>query len=100
MKWDMLFAKLIQVARLEPPDAAVPYAFEKRVMARLLASTAFDFWSHWSTALWRASAPCLLIMLLCAAWAQMAATTTRPLALSNELERAVYAVCDAVTEPQ
>ena len=51
--------KLIAAARRLPPSEAVPYAFEKRIMAHLRARPALDEWSLWARALWRAAAPCV-----------------------------------------
>lgn len=61
--------KLLAAARTDTPSDAVPYAFEKRIMARLVARRVADRWTLWATALWRAAAPCLAIMVLVSAWA-------------------------------
>ncbi len=68
MNLTQLERKLIAAARSNPPGDAVPYAFEKRVMAALQARPAADHWADWSQALWRAVAPCVGIMLLLGAW--------------------------------
>lgn len=60
--------KLIQAARRTPADDRAPYAFEKRIMARLAALPRVDVWSLWSHALWRAAAPCVAITLVLTAW--------------------------------
>ena len=49
--------KLIAAARANPPSDRVPYAFEKRIMARLAARPVADGWALWARALWRAAAP-------------------------------------------
>jgi hypothetical protein len=68
MNLDQLGHKLIKVARMTPADDRVPYAFEKRVLARLKACTPLDIWSFWAHALWRATAPCVAVALLLSAW--------------------------------
>ena len=67
--------KLIAAARLNRPSDAVPFAFEKRVMARLLSPVEMDVWAQWGRVLWRAAAPCVAIMLLVSVWALI---LTRP----------------------
>ena len=59
-----LHQKLIAVARANPPSDRVPYAFEKRIMARLQAPAPFDLGALWSRLLWRATAPALALMVL------------------------------------
>lgn len=56
--------ELIKLARSIPSDERVPYAFEKRIMARLAGSPAADPLTMWAQALWRGVAPCLGIMLM------------------------------------
>jgi hypothetical protein len=68
MKIVVLQKKLIAAARSHPPSDRVPYAFEKRILARLHSPPAPDFWTLWGRALWRAAASCVAITLLLAAW--------------------------------
>ena len=68
MNLTQLERKLLAAARGNPPGDAVPYAFEKRVMANLKAAPAVDNWADWSRALWRAVAPCAAVMLLLSVW--------------------------------
>ena len=56
--------KLIAVARANPPDERVPYAFEKRITALLAACPALDRWALWSRALWRGAVGCLALTIL------------------------------------
>ncbi len=56
--------KLMAAARVQSPSEDVPYGFETRVLARLRAATALDHCGLWAQALWRAVAPCVLIMVL------------------------------------
>lgn len=45
-----------------PSDERVPYAFEKRILARLQETPALDPIALWAQALWRGVAPCLGVM--------------------------------------
>lgn len=58
--------EFVKLAREIPRNERVPYAFEKRILARL-GSAAPDALSLWTNALWRAVAPCLGIMAIAAA---------------------------------
>ena len=69
--------KLIAAARANPPSDRVPYAFEKRIMARLAARPMADDWELWARALWRAAAPCVAIMVLLGAWSFFAPQRSR-----------------------
>ena len=64
MNLEQLQRKLLAAARANPPGDGVPYAFEKRIMARLMATAPHDVWAVWSRALWRAAAPCVALALL------------------------------------
>lgn len=67
MNSESLRQKLIACARTQVPPDSVPYAFERRVMARLPRATGLDAWNLWGAALWRAVVPCFAITLLVAA---------------------------------
>lgn len=67
MNLDNLQHQLIVAARSQQPNDRVPYAFEKRVMARL-AQVRSDLLGAWSHALWRAAVLCVAITLLAGAW--------------------------------
>jgi hypothetical protein len=87
--------KLIAAARANPPSDRVPYAFEKRIMARLVARPVVDDWALWGRALWRAAAPCVAIMLLLGAWSFFAPPTSASANdLSQELEQTLLAAVD------
>lgn len=60
--------KLIGAARKSPPSAEVPYAFEKRIMARLSATPRPDEWALWTRALWYGAAACTAVALFMSAW--------------------------------
>ena|SRR5437588_295073 len=61
--------KLLNIARANPPSEKVPYAFEKRIMARLKDSSLSDRWHRWAGALWRAAVPCVAITMVLSTWA-------------------------------
>ncbi len=87
--------KLIAAARAHPPSQRVPFAFEKRIMARLTRPFEPDYRALWARALWRAAAPCVGIMLLFSAWAFFApAANTSGSDLSQELESTVLAAVE------
>ncbi len=89
--------KLIAVARANPPDDRVPYAFERRVMARLTRPPAPDEWTLWARMLWRAAAPCLGVMILVSAFALATGSwrgSEAPLGESLETT-----VCAALVDP-
>jgi hypothetical protein len=63
--------KLLAAARANCPSDAVPYAFEKRVMAHIASQSAVDIATLWNRILWRATAPCVAIMVLLGAWTML-----------------------------
>ena len=87
--------KLVAVARANPPSDQVPYAFEKRIMARLAAGPALDDWALWARALWRAATPCVAIMLLLGAWSFFTPSRSASMGdLSQQLEQTLLAAVD------
>ena len=64
MNLEDLEKKLLAAARTTPPDDRVPYAFEKRILARLTTQPAVPASALWAQALWRAAIPCLAVTLL------------------------------------
>jgi hypothetical protein len=68
MKPSDLKTKLIGAARKEPLRDDVPYAFEKRIMARLAGVSPANFWALWERPLWRGALSCMAITLLCGVW--------------------------------
>ncbi len=92
MNLQNLQEKLLAIARKNPPSDRVPYAFEKRIMARL-AKPMIDHWSAWGRALWRAAAACVLAMALLGGWSfQMAPSEN--VDLSQDLKNTVFAALD------
>ncbi len=96
MNVDELQQKLLAAGRANPPGHAVPYAFEKRIMARIATRPGIDIWSVWNRVLWQAAAPCVALSLLLAAWTVVwvpaAGNVQGPLA--DDLEGAVLAPLD------
>jgi hypothetical protein len=92
-----LHKKLIAAARADRPGDTVPYAFERRIMARLGSVSATDPAAEWARALWRAAAPCVGVMLVLGAWVFLAPSDPSALTgdLSQEFENTVLA---AVTQ--
>lgn len=68
MNLESLRQKLLATARANPPADRVPYAFEKRILARIARQPAFDPTVFWAHGLWRATAPCIAIALLLGVW--------------------------------
>jgi hypothetical protein len=87
--------KLIAAARANVPSDRVPYAFEKRIMARLAVCPAVDKWALWGRALWRAAAPCAGIMLALVVWSLLTPPRKAPVNdLSHALEQTLLAAAD------
>ncbi|MBI5802975.1 MAG: hypothetical protein HZA92_19915 [Verrucomicrobia bacterium] len=83
---DQLQQKLMAVAKASPPGDHVPYAFEKRIMARLIAPLPVDVWAVWGRWLWRAVAPCMSVMAALGLWV---IATMHPEQESQNLEQAI-----------
>ena len=73
MEVDQLRRKIVAAARCLPPSDAVPFAFERRIMARLNGCTLPDAWVLWGRALWQATIPCVLIVIISGYWLRNAA---------------------------
>jgi len=94
-----LQSKLLKAAQANPPDDAVPYAFEKRIMARLASLAPVDIWACWSRALWRAAVSCVAITLLSSVWTLWLSHHQPPaMDFSQEFETAVFIVASHVEE--
>ena len=98
MNLNNLQTKLVAVARAIPPDERVPYAFEKRILARLAGGGRVDLLSVWSQALGRAAVSCVAIMLFSGAWFLWADHQQNQTNFSQELETAVLASAGPVDE--
>lgn len=86
MDLDKLQKTLLAVAKATPPSDQVPYAFEKRIMARLTAPLTVDVWAVWGRWLWRAVTPCATVMAALAIWVL---ATTHPEVENPNLEQAI-----------
>lgn len=65
MNIEGLRKKLLAAARAHQPDDRVPYAFEKRILARIAHPPVLvDFWTAWAGALWRGAITCVLAMTM------------------------------------
>lgn len=78
MKPDELQQRWIAAARAYPPSDAVPYAFEKRIMAHLKNCPRLDLWTLWNQMLWRAAVPCIAIMMMTSAWTYLLQNGSAP----------------------
>jgi hypothetical protein len=95
MNIEELQRKLIASAKLNPPADTVPYAFEKRIVARLSARALPDHWALLSRALWRGAAACVAVTLLLSAWSFYSTTSAAPTAdLSQQFENTLLAAID------
>jgi len=89
--------KLLAAARRSPPDDRVPYAFEKRVMARLSAAQPQDAWNTFVRPLWYAAAVCSLVAVLTGAWTMMGTgpgESDGELSFSQDLEQTILDAAD------
>ena len=80
--------QLVEAARKLPDNDRVPYAFEKRIMARLKSAPQPDALSIWARGLWQASVPCLTLMIAVSTWSIMNASdisSEDPLVVDLEL---------------
>ena len=91
MTLSALEKSLLAAARENLPSDQAPYAFEKRIMARLSASLAVDPWALWGRSLWRAALSCATIALVCGAWSVASFNLSDSESFSQDLESAVYA---------
>jgi hypothetical protein len=84
-----LHTKLIAAARANPPADQVPYAFEKRIMARLQGGTAEDSWALWGRALWRSAFACLALAVGLSVWSLQSSGE-----VDHDLESAMVSAAD------
>jgi len=93
--------KLLAAARANRPNEHVPYAFEKRVMARLGERPALDSLALWNRTLWQAAAPCVALTLLLGVWTVLAPPEDNSgETFAADLETTLYAPFDSQTETQ
>ena len=95
MNFAELERRLIAAARAHPPGDQVPYAFEKRILARLAARPLLAGGELWARALWRGAAACAAVMLLLGAWSYFARQSSSSTGdLSQDLEQTLLAAVD------
>lgn len=88
--------KLILAARANPPGDAVPYAFEKRVTARLRERWSGDVSAFWARALGRVAASCVAVAVLLSAWSFLT-PGSQSQDFSSQFENTVLAAVDLET---
>src|SRR5262245_56601888 len=81
--------KLMAAARTHPPDDRVPYAFEKRIMARLGKVPQSDKWGYLARALWCGAAVCAVVAIAPSVWSFEPAVDDSMLAFSQDLEQSI-----------
>ena len=86
--------KLFAQAKSVPPADTVPYAFEKRIIARIQAAPPTDGWLLWGRALWRGAAACAAVSILLSVWAVWPSTHSEP----ATLESTVFAAAEQPSE--
>jgi hypothetical protein len=104
MNLEQLNQKLLAAARRQEPDDRVPYAFEKRIMARLASVPVPDGVALWARALWRAAIPCVAVVVLLGAGSLLVApeppastgisSSPATTELSQEFENTMLAAVD------
>lgn len=94
MNLAQLQRELLAAARTSAPSERVPYAFEKRVMARLPIRTAVDLSAIWARALWRAAVSCIALTILLSAWTWLSAATPPNPDFSQVFESTVLAAAN------
>lgn len=95
MNLDQLQHKLIAAARTVKPSDCVPYAFEKRIMARLTEGARVDLLGAWSAALWRSAAGCVAVVALSSLVTLSISNNAPETDFSQEFETAVFASADS-----
>jgi len=92
MNLEKLLKKLIAAARLDTPSDHVPYAFEKRIMARLRSVKPLDPVAFWSRALWYGAGACAAIALAVSAWSVILASQSNAADFSQDFDQTVFAM--------
>jgi len=103
MNLEHLQKKLLAAARTTAPDERVPYAFEKRILARVSTPPVTDVAAFWARALWRAAVPCVAVTLLLAALSfslvsSDSASNASTENLSQQFEQTLFASVDQLEE--
>jgi len=98
MSLDALHQKLIAAARANPPSDSVPYAFEKRIMARLTELPVEDSRVLWGRALWRAAAACVGVSLLLGALSFLSMDGGASSSQDQDFESTVFAAAQQLSD--
>jgi len=93
MNLSKLHAKLIAAARSNPPAETMPYAFEKRIMARLETRAVEDSWALWGKALWRGAFACLALAVGLSIWSLQTNGD-----VEEDLESTMFAAADQLVD--
>ncbi|MFN0068892.1 MAG: hypothetical protein ACKVYV_14800 [Limisphaerales bacterium] len=96
MNPDPLLDRLLAAARRTAVADRVPYAFEKRIMARLPAAARPDAWAAWAHGLWRAAASGFAVLVLSGLWAAWPAAQAAD--LDDALDSAIAAALPETPE--
>ena len=95
MNLNELRRQLLAAARAHPPDDHVPYAFEKRIIARLTEKSPLDSSAWWLRGLWRAAVSCVAICVLAGAWTFIGPVGASSAdELSQQFENTVFAALE------
>jgi len=105
MNLEDLQKKLLAAARSNAPEDRVPYAFEKRILARLASQPVVDNSAFWARALWRAAVPCVAVTILLTTLSfTMVSTETSTVTseddISQQFELALLAPADQLEDVQ
>jgi hypothetical protein len=84
--------KLMAAARATPPSDAVPFAFEKRVMAILRDHSPENPVTGWVQAFWRGAIASVAVAMICGAWLTFYDSNNSE--LSQDLEHTIMASLD------
>lgn len=95
-----LHRKLIAAARAHRPQDHVPYCFEKRIIALLPGMVPTDNAAFWVRGLWQAAASCVIIAVLCGAWAFLTPESKPGDDLSQNLQTTLLASVDQSNQAQ
>ena len=93
-----LHKRLIAAARSQPPAEQVPYAFERRIMARLETRAVEDTWSLWGRALWRSAFACTAVALALSIWSLQANGDPAPALPDYDLESTMVAPAEQLVD--
>ncbi|HZT22403.1 MAG TPA: hypothetical protein VFB55_05795 [Verrucomicrobiae bacterium] len=99
MNVDLLQKKLIAAARAGAPDGRVPFAFEKRIMALIIARTVGEEMARRVGIWWRAALSCAAVALLLGLWMWLN-PTPRNDDLSQNFEATLLASVDQSDQAQ